>query len=65
MENMMDVVCISERETKEGQIIVGDFYYIDRRTIWLDRDGDAYGAVYDDRGDNIGNIKLSHFCSLK
>ena len=65
MENMMDVVCIEKRESNINQIIEGDYYYIDRNSIWIDSDGDAYGEVYNDRGEDIGQLKLSHFCTLQ
>ena len=36
-------------------------YYIDRFSIYIDPDGDAYGDTYDEHFRRIGNIKLSHF----
>lgn len=61
---MLDVRCISERKTNPGQITVGEAYVIDRCTIWIDRDGDAYGTVYDKSGKRVGELLLSHFACM-
>ena len=62
---MMLVECISERETMPGQITVGEKYWIDRDSIFIDQDGDAYGTVYStSESKRIGVLKLSHFKSV-
>ena len=57
----LPVICISIRESKPEQVKVGECYYIDRLTICFDRDGDAYGEVYDAMNNRVGNMLLSHF----
>lgn len=57
----LPVVCISERATRPEQIKVGSAYMIDRLSIWIDPDGDAYGVVYDVYKNRVGQLKLSHF----
>lgn len=57
----LPVVCISERMSMANQIQVGSKYFLDRMTIWIDSDGDSYGIVYDDYGNRVGQLKLSHF----
>lgn len=48
-EHMMRVECIQEREFVSGEkTIVGGIYYVDKDSIILDVDGDAYGDVYAD-----------------
>ena len=59
--NMMLVTCISERETNKGQITIGKKYMIDRLSIWIDRDGDAYGEVFGMDGYRVGDMLLRHF----
>lgn len=64
MENniaFLPVVCISIRESKPEQIKVGEYYSIDRLSIWIDRDGDTYGVVYDAMNNRVGDMLLSHF----
>lgn len=61
---MLPVHCISIRESNPTQIVEGQRYMVDRLTIWTDADGDAYGVVYDNDGNNLGQILLKHFCSL-
>lgn len=61
---MLDVRCISERETNPAQIKIGEMYVIDRCTIWIDCDGDAYGTVYDKTGKRVGELLLSHFSCM-
>lgn len=57
----LPVVCISEHVSVPDQIKVGSAYYIDRLSIWIDQDGDAYGVVYGDCKNRVGQLKLSHF----
>lgn len=58
------VRCISTRDSKPDQIEVGRAYIIDRLSIWLDADGDAYGVVYDIARNRVGQMLLSHFTSV-
>ncbi len=57
----MSVICISERKSMPGQIVVGERYTLDRQTIYIDSDGDAFGVFYDARRNRVGNLRLSHF----
>lgn len=63
MNNYMKVACINERPGYK-QIQKGDQYLLDRSSIWIDSDGDAYGMVYDLNHNYVGQLKLSHFCSV-
>ena len=60
----MKVICISERKSLQAQIKKGDFYKIDRNSIWIDSDGDCYGSVYTESGEYIAQMLLKHFCSV-
>lgn len=66
MENkaMIAVMCISERKGFPGQLKVDERYILDRMTIWIDIDGDAYGTFYDRMMNRVGELKLSHFRCL-
>lgn len=70
MKTMMKVICTSagnyiKRENGMFyRIKKGEFYYINRESIWIDCDGDAYGGVYSINNDYIGQMLLSHFQSL-
>lgn len=57
----LPVICISERASVPDQIKVGSTYIIDRLSIWIDQDGNAYGMVYDAYKNPIAQLKLSHF----
>jgi len=57
----LPVICISIRESIPDQIKIDKEYIVDRLSIYLDMDGDAYGMVYDSSMKRIGNMKLSHF----
>lgn len=57
----LPVICRSIRESNPSQITVDKPYVIDRHSIWIDRDGDSYGTVYDLQGNRIGQMLLSHF----
>lgn len=59
--SMMPVVCRTIRESKPDQIVIDRAYVIDKDSIWIDRDGDSYGTVYDTNGNRIGQMLLSHF----
>lgn len=61
---MLPVHCISIRESNPTQIVIGKQYEIDRLSIWIDRDGDAYGVVYDCMGNRVGEMLLKHFSCL-
>lgn len=61
---MLPVKCISIRDTMPEQIKVGQRYSIDRLSIWIDGDGDAYGMVYDQMENRIGDMLLKHFSCL-
>lgn len=60
----MEVWCISVRDDVPNMITPGDPYLIDRSSIWLDSDGDAYGDVYEQTGRRVGQMRLSHFSSV-
>lgn len=60
----MPVICRSIRESNLNQIVIDRLYIIDRDSIWIDKDGDAYGTVYDQDGNRIGIMLLSHFRSI-
>lgn len=60
----MEVWCISERDDVPNMIKVGNPYLIDRSSIWIDSDGDAFGDVYEQTGRRIGQMLLSHFSSF-
>lgn len=55
---MQKVIC---RNNVENSATVGDFYFIDRSTIWIDRDGNVMGIVYDSNQNRICEMKLSCF----
>ena len=59
--SMLHVICRSIRESNPNQIVIGGQYMIDRLSILIDEDGDAYGTVYDQNGNRVGNLLLSHF----
>ncbi|WP_395546770.1 MULTISPECIES: hypothetical protein [unclassified Lacrimispora] len=57
----LPVICISIRESVPDQIKVDHEYMIDRLSIWIDREGDSYGTVYDAKNRRVGEMMLSHF----
>ncbi len=61
---MLPVRCISIRESNPSQITVGEQYTIDRLSIYVDADGDAYGVVYDNKRGRIGEMLLKHFSGI-
>lgn len=63
MNNYMRVICINERPGYK-QVQKGEQYLLDRSSIWIDSDGDSYGMVYDLNHNYVGQLKLSHFCSV-
>lgn len=62
--SILPVRCISIRDTVPEQVVVGQQYSIDRLSIWIDADGDAYGVVYDRIGNRVGEMQLKHFSCL-
>ena len=60
MNNYIRVACINERPGYK-QIQKGDQYLLDRMSIWIDSDGDAYGMFYNLQYFYVGQLKLSHF----
>ena len=70
MTTMMKVICISERKSKYiekgelSRIKKGEVYYVNRESIWVDCDGDAYGEVYSTNNEYIGQMLLNHFQTL-
>ncbi len=61
---MLPVRCISIRESNPSQITVGEQYTVDRLSIYVDADGDAYGVVYDNKRNRIGEMLLKHFSGI-
>lgn len=57
----LSVICISIRGSVPDQIKVDNEYMIDRLSIWIDREGDSYGTVYDAKNRRVGEMMLSHF----
>lgn len=78
MNNMMKVICISDTSIHTGTKLylnIGQTYLIDRSSIYLDADGDAFGIVYNAivgdgqpecvrPGTIVGNKALKHFKSV-
>lgn len=69
MTAMMKVICIFEKtdgfiNDNLCCIKKGEFYYINRESIWIDCDGNVYGEVYSTNNDDIGQMLLSHSQSL-
>lgn len=78
MTNMMKVICISNTSictSNKMPLDIGQTYFIDRSSIYLDSDGDAFGivhnAIVDDEqpkdvrpGTIVGNLALKHFQSI-
>lgn len=74
MNNMMKVICISNTfANTKMSLNIGQVYFIDRFSIYLDADGCAFGVVYnvdandkqDDRPGTIkGHFMLDHFKSV-
>lgn len=78
MSNMMKVICISNTSictSNKMPLDIGQTYFIDRSSIYLDTDGDAFGVVHNAIVDNaepegarpgtiVGNLALKHFESV-
>ena len=59
---MQQVKCINERKaiSRQNQIEVGKYYYLDLSTVNGDYEGDWYGNIYaDDKKEvYVGHLKL-------
>lgn len=57
------VKCISIRESCPRQIIVGDLYYLDETTLFVDHEGDEYAKIYNDKYGKqlVGHMSTKHF----
>jgi len=62
----MYVTCISIRNNYPDQVTIGENYYIDLNSIYIDGDGDTFADVYKDREkqQSIGYLALKHFRSM-
>lgn len=60
---MKKVKCVSIRGNFPKQIQIGNIYYIDENSKYIDNDGDEYAVIsLDPNSDNkIGNLLTSHF----
>ena len=64
--NAMEVICIKNRAKKLPQITEkGNKYFLDRASIYMDCDGDAYGTFYDCEGKRLGNFALKRFQTIR
>lgn len=62
---LMPVICLdSGLYPTRGK--KGEKYFIDRLSIYIDQDGDAYGALYEDNEAKIpmANVALKRFMSI-
>lgn len=60
----MPVQCISERKGY-NKLVIGNKYLLDRDSIYIDFEGDAFADVYEDENSRkIGMYQLSHFMSV-
>lgn len=61
--SLMPVVCIkSGKNYIQGK--EGEKYFIDRTSIYIDMDGDAYGILYSSTKQPLANILLKRFMSI-
>jgi len=60
---MKKVKCISERETRKGQLVVGGTYWIDESSAFVDVELDEYANIYADEAKTkfIGTLNTEHF----
>lgn len=60
---MKKVKCISIRETSPKQITVGNVYYLDETTLYVDSDGNEYAMIYRDihKKQVVGRLSTQHF----
>ena len=63
---MKKVKCISERKIVNS-LVIGNYYYMDERTIYTDDYGYTYAQFYADEKKEkyIGNLSLLHFCMIE
>lgn len=75
---MMEVICISNTSINTGNklpIDIGQTYFINKSSIYMDEDGDAFGIVYTAIVDEahpeavkpstiVGSLALKHFKSV-
>lgn len=66
-DHFMLVECIHVSEVFKGRVSVGSQYFIDRYSIYVDHDGDAFGVVYRVEGavQPIGTMYLNRFKSIR
>lgn len=60
---MMKVICLP----KVGMplcLVAGEFYFIDRESIYITDSGMVYGVVYDKAQNYCGKIALNCFASV-
>lgn len=63
--SLMPVICLdSGKFPNQGK--KGEKYFIDRMSIYMDYDGDAYGFLYEDnKAENpMANVSLHRFMSI-
>lgn len=66
MNRVMVVKCINIRKAFPEQIKIGELYFLNPDTIFIDADGDATATIYADRAllKEIGNLQLNHFYTI-
>lgn len=66
VDMMKKVKCISIRETEPNQIKVGQNYFIDETSKYVESDGDEYATVYEDEAGTkvVANMLTSHFTEV-
>jgi hypothetical protein len=62
--NMMEVAVIPGKVGLHPQIQEGAHYFIDRESIWLSNEGNAYGYVYNMNELYIDCMSLKYFTSV-
>lgn len=58
------VTCITSRDSTDSSLIVGEDYFFDRLSIFIDCNGDAFGIIHDSGMQSIGVYKLNRFKSV-
>ena len=59
-----EIYSFSERKGY-NKLVIGNKYLLDRDSIYIDFDGDAFADVYEDENSRkIGMYQLSHFMSI-
>ena len=59
------VKCQSIRNSVPFQIKIGEWYFLNRKSMIIDRDGDIFIDVYDTLYHNIGRMNINHFISRR